>query len=121
MMYARGSRIAIEREVSMKSRMALSVAGGVVALACTMPVVAHHSCAAEFAEFDATKPVTITGVVTNVGWLNPHSWLYVDETDEAGKVRSWAFELGSPNGLIRAGWTKSTLKPGEQVTVEGTR
>jgi hypothetical protein len=97
---------------------ALFVACAVVSLASTMPVAAHHSFAAEF---DSTKPVKLTGVVTKVEWLNPHSWFFLDVTDEAGKVQNWAFELGSPNGLIRAGWTKNTLKLGDQVTVEGTR
>jgi hypothetical protein len=78
----------------------------------------HHSFAAEF---DRTKPVNLTGVVTKVEWLNPRAWFYLDVTDDEGKVRNWAFELGSPNGLIRAGWTRNTLKLGERVRVEGTQ
>ena len=82
------------------------------------PVVAHHAFAAEF---DAAKPVKLTGAVTKVDWTNPHAWIYVDIKDETGKVANWGFELASPNGLMRNGWTRFSLKPGEVVTIEGTR
>jgi hypothetical protein len=82
------------------------------------PVVAHHSFAAEF---DAGKPFKITGVVTKVEWQNPHTFFYLDVTDAASrKVTNWAFEMGSPNGLMRNGWTRNTLKIGDEVTVEGS-
>ena len=101
----------------MKSIAAVVVVGGVVLMAAR-PVVAHHAFAAEF---DAAKPVKLTGAVTKVDWTNPHAWIYVDIKDETGKVANWGFELASPNGLMRNGWTRFSLKPGEVVTIEGTR
>jgi hypothetical protein len=81
-------------------------------------VVAHHAFAAEF---DADKPVNLTGAVTKIEWTNPHTWFYIDVTDETGKVTNWGLEMGSPNGLIRAGWTRNSMKVGEVVSVEGSR
>ena len=81
------------------------------------PAVAHHSFAAEF---DGSKSVKLTGKVTKVEWTNPHAYIYVDVKDEAGKVTNWAVELGSPNGLIRVGWTRNLLKIDDVVTVEGS-
>ncbi len=84
----------------------------------TTPVLAHHSFAAEF---DGTKPITIGGCVTKLEWMNPHARFYLDVKDASGKVTNWEFELGSPNGLMRAGWTRSSLKMGDDVTVKGFR
>ena len=81
-----------------------------------MPASAHHAFAAEF---DAKKGVKVSGTITKLEWSNPHAWLYVDVKDESGKVTNWSFELGSPNGLIREGWRRTSLKEGEQVTIEG--
>jgi hypothetical protein len=81
-----------------------------------MPAVAHHAFAAEF---DAKKGIKVSGTITKLEWTNPHAWLYVDVKDESGKPTSWSFELGSPNGLIRQGWRRTSLKEGDQVTVEG--
>lgn len=75
---------------------------------------AHHAFSAEF---DANKPVTLTGTVTNVEWRNPHTWFYVDVKDDAGNVVNWGFELASPNLLLRNGWTRSSMKVGDVVTV----
>jgi len=93
-------------------------AASVAVLFGTAHVVAHHSFAAEF---DFSKTFKFTGKVTKVEWKNPHAFFYIDVTDETGKVVNWAMELGSPNGLIRAGWTRSTLKIGDELTVEGSK
>src|SRR5262245_26832085 len=102
--------------------MKTQVLAGLVAtaiVASAMPVLAHHSFAAEF---DALKPVNLTGVVTKVEWMNPHTYFYVDVKDpQTGKVANWACEMGSPNGLTRQGWTRNTLKVGMVVSLEGTR
>ena len=82
------------------------------------PVLAHHSFAAEF---DAGKPVNVTGAVTKVEWSNPHVWFYIDVKDESGKVNNWGVEMGSPNGLLRTGWSRNSMKVGDVVKVEGSR
>jgi hypothetical protein len=82
------------------------------------PVLAHHS---ESAQFDVSKPVKVTGVITKVEWMNPHIWFYVDVKDENGKVTSWGFTGGPPGMLLRRGITKDVLKIGATVNVEGSR
>lgn len=79
---------------------------------------AHHSFAAEF---DRNLPVNVTGTVTKVEWMNPHARFYVDAKDDAGKVVNWDFELASPNGLMRRGWNRNSMKIGDTVTVTGFR
>lgn len=78
--------------------------------------LAHHSFAAEY---DSNKPITLKGSVTKMEWMNPHARFYVDVKDDAGKVTNWELELGSPNGLMRRGWTRNSLKPGDAVVIEG--
>ncbi len=82
----------------------------------TLPLFAHHSFAAEY---DEHKPVTLTGSVTKMEWMNPHARFYVDIKDASGKVTNWEFELANLNALIRRGWTRTSLKPGDVITVEG--
>ena len=81
------------------------------------PMLAHHSFSAEY---DSKKPVKLKGVVTKVEWMNPHVYFYVDVEDDQGSVSNWAFEMGPPNGLQRAGWTRNTMKVGDEVVVDGT-
>jgi hypothetical protein len=83
----------------------------------TGSVIAHHSFAAEF---DAAKPLTLKGVVTKIEWQNPHTYFYIDVAMPNGNVVNWGMEMGSPNGLMRQGWTRNTLKVGDSVTVEGS-
>jgi hypothetical protein len=80
--------------------------------------VAHHSFAAEF---DSTKPITLRGIVTKVEWTNPHVWFYINVKDESGRVTNWGAEMGPPHGLQGNGWTRTTMKIGDEVIVNATR
>ena len=83
------------------------------------PLLAHHSFGAEY---DASKPITLTGVITKVEWTNPHSHFYLDVTDDKGNVTNWKFEGYNPAVLYRIGWKKdTTIKPGDKITVFGWR
>ena len=121
----------------MKTKLALFVASLAV-LAAGVPMVAHHSFAAEF---DGQKGVKLTGSVTKIEWMNPHTYFYMDVKEicegtpaaqgqetawkcapaDASKVPNWGLEMGSPNGLMRQGWTRNSMKIGDTVTVEGSR
>jgi hypothetical protein len=110
-------------------------------LSASLPLAAHHSFSAEF---DSTKEVRATGEVSEVEWMNPHGWIHLSVTElcerqavprgsdaeeqewacrtpGADEGAAWAFELGSPNGLMRQGWTRNSLTPGDVVTISGTR
>ncbi len=98
----------------MKARRATLLASAL--LLATLPVLAHHSFKAEY---DENHPITLNGTVTKFLWKNPHVMLYIDVKDESGKDANWELELASPNGLTREGWKVDSLKPGDQVTVNG--
>ena len=101
----------------MRSRLFGVVAGAVFAVAAAaVPVIAHHSFAAEF---DAKKPVKLRGTVTKMEWINPHSWIHIDVKTPDGKVEQWMVEGGAPNALLRRGWNKNSLLPGTEILVEG--
>ena len=102
----------------MRTRLTVAVASLAGLLMTAVPVVAHHSFAAEY---DAAKPIKLTGTVTKIEWTNPHCFFYIDVKTESGKVESWALELGNPNALLRNGWTPKSVKIGDEVAVEGTR
>ena len=104
--------------VSMRTKLVLVVA--VLGLiAAGRPMLAHHSFSAEF---DRAKPFKFTGTVTKVEWQNPHTYFYIDVVDEQTKAKAnWMMEMGSPNVLMRSGWTRNTMKVGDVVTVDGSK
>jgi hypothetical protein len=89
---------------------------GVALIEGAVPLFAHHAFAAEY---NADKPVLLAGTVTKVEWVNPHARFSINVTEGDGKVVSWELELGSPNALQREGWTRTSLKVGDQVVVSG--
>lgn len=89
-----------------------------ISVASVGPMLAHHSFAAEF---DSSKPVKLSGVVTRVEWQNPHVWFYVDVKNDDGTVTNWAFSGGAPGQLMRRGITKKVIAPGMAVVVDGFR
>jgi hypothetical protein len=102
----------------MSARIIVAVASVAALLLSAVPVTAHHSFAAEY---DASKPIKLTGTVTKIEWTNPHCFFYIDVKSESGTVETWALELGNPNALLRNGWTPKSVKIGDEVSVEGTR
>jgi hypothetical protein len=97
-------------------RKVLSVVAGALIAAAALPVLAHHSFAAEF---DANRPVKLDGVVTKMEWINPHSWIHIDVTTPAGEVQQWMIEGGAPNALLRRGWNRTSLPAGSKISVQG--
>jgi hypothetical protein len=87
-------------------------------LLAPLAAIAHHSFAAEF---DSSKPVTLNGPVIKVEWTNPHIWIHMENKDAAGATVKWQCEMGSPNTLTRQGWSRDSLKPGDQIKINGTR
>ena len=96
----------------------LAGAIGLALFGTAAPVWAHHSY---MAEFDQRRPITLTGVIAKVEWMNPHTFFYVDVTEKTGKVVTWTLETGTPSQLIMRGWAQDTLKRGDRVIVTGFR
>jgi hypothetical protein len=90
----------------------------VALMTIAIPLAAHHSFAAEY---DSKAPVKFKGVITKLDWMNPHVYFYVDVKEENGNVIHWACEAANPNSLARRGWKKNSLKPGDEVSVDGFR
>ena len=101
----------------MKTKL-LALAAFVLGASASAQVLAHHSFAAEF---DGNSPIELHGVVTKVDWTNPHTYIYVEVETESGDVEEWAMDMGSPNGLMRRGWSRNTLEIGTDIMVKGTR
>ena len=92
------------------------VALAVMLLSAAVPVLAHHAFSAEF---DQSKPVKVSGEITRLEWVNPHAWIFIDVKGPDGKTVGWRFEMGAPNALLRAGWSRSDIKVGTPVTISG--
>lgn len=99
----------------MRTRLVIAVAS-LGFLLFTVPVWAHHAFASEF---DAKRPVKLTGTVTKMEWVNPHAWMHIDVKQPNGVVEKWMIETGTPNTLLRRGLTKNSLLPGTEVVVDG--
>ena len=93
-------------------------AAALLAAVAVTPSRAHHSFAAEF---DGNQPITLKGTVTKMEWVNPHTWMHLDVKNPDGTVTKWMVEGGTPNTLIRRGFTKASLLPGTEITIEGYR
>ena len=100
----------------MKRKVFAVWASGLVALATGIPLLAHHSFSAAY---DLNNPITIKGVISQVKLQNPHSWFVLDVKDAGGKVEQWAFEAGTPSGMIRNGYKPGVIKQGVEVTIKG--
>lgn len=100
----------------MSTKLAVLLAGVGLSTAAAVPVVAHHAFGAEF---DPNRPVLLKGEVTKVEWVNPHAWIHIRVEKEDGTTEDWMVEAGTPNTLLRRGFTKESLMPGTEITVDG--
>jgi uncharacterized protein DUF6152 len=100
----------------MRTKQLSVLAGALLLWAPALPVLAHHAFAAEF---DANRPVKLSGVVTKMEWINPHSWIHIDVKGDDGTVQKWMIEGGAPNALLRRGWNRNSLPPGTEISVQG--
>jgi hypothetical protein len=100
----------------MRRTVAVIVAGIGLLMVAAAPAMAHHAFAAEF---DAKKPIKLQGTVTKMEWINPHAWIHIDVKKPDGKIESWMIEGGTPNTLLRRGFTKNSLLPGTEILVDG--
>jgi len=100
----------------MRRTVAVIVAGMGLLMMAAAPAMAHHAFAAEF---DAKKPIKLQGTVTKMEWINPHAWIHIDVKKPDGKIESWMIEGGTPNTLLRRGFTKNSLLPGTEIMVDG--
>src|SRR5712691_2265663 len=101
----------------MRTKLSLVVVG-VSLFFATVPVIAHHSFAAEF---DSAQPITLTGTVTKMEWINPHAWIHLEVKKPDGKIENWEIETGNPSALIRRGFNRNSLPAGTEITVQGYR
>jgi hypothetical protein len=97
-------------------RTAAMIVGAIGLWMAAAPAQAHHAFAAEF---DAKKPIKLQGTVTKMEWINPHAWIHIDVKKPDGKIESWMIEGGTPNTLLRRGFTKNSLLPGTEIMVDG--
>jgi hypothetical protein len=102
----------------MKRRLFAFCVTGLIALTIAVPVWAHH---AFVAAYDMSQPITVHGTITKVLLENPHSWFYLDVKDPSGKTEEWAFEAGTPSGMLRNGYKPKVIKPGVEVMIKGFR
>ena len=100
----------------LQTRWTGAIAAALLLAMTAAPASAHHAFAAEF---DSKKPVKLRGTVTKMEWINPHAWIYIDVKQPDNTVTEWMIEAGSPNTLLRRGFTKDALKPGTEIIVDG--
>jgi hypothetical protein len=101
------------KPMTTNTKLGLIGLAGLAVLLSGTPLLAHHA----FSAFDMSKTITVSGVVKEFQWINPHSWIQMMVTDASGNAMEWSIEMGAPSSLVRQGWKPKTLKPGDQITV----